>query len=473
MELEDLLQLIRSREERTRAELAEVLERQTAASGIASPLLSGDLRSPGDTFQTPAVSPSTATLTPNRPPLLEDSKQLHRLRQICAAAEQSVSTLNARLRASTAALSLSAQQEAEQESAAARSTASQHRNSVSQNSKAGGGGSGTIRRSSVAALRRGSVIPARRMSAADLTASRSLPAGTSRASLVVPKSHHQQHHPHDSSKGSIEAEELEKGDDISFCPGLMPLVIEAGQHLETLLRAVKAKQHRGTFKASKAAPDGRCLTPLEASSKERNGLGSSLDNEIKPADEDEAWTLAAVPAVAAASPNDSPNADGSPAREQVDNVVSCSRGYHRHTMAGPPWIESATTPLLASSSHTGEGNPGLHDKKKNHHHRASGEEVHGGSTQMHVEDALPTTTIAGKESPQEATQQAQQADRYMKRLVGAAVEPEPERFDPFALHEEADDCPVMDRAAIKHRSHKILSPKQPKLAGAQRGRVAG
>jgi hypothetical protein len=120
-------------------------------------------------------------------------------------------------------------------------------------------------------------------------------------------------------------------------------------------------------------------------------------------------------------------------------TASMPSGYKRFTISGPAWMannKSASPQVDAVAA----------------------------SSFSVLEEEKPAG-VTPRSERQQAQHEAQAAERYMRRLVGATVEPAPEIEDPFALSSsDEDDHPVFDRAALKHRSHKVTHPKQPRNA---------
>jgi hypothetical protein len=116
---------------------------------------------------------------------------------------------------------------------------------------------------------------------------------------------------------------------------------------------------------------------------------------------------------------------------------SIPSGYKRSTMAGPAWMESRS-PTLAKSKLLGSL---VEDKivvKEAQQETDTGRDIR--------HSAVVDTALSPRSERQQAQQQVQAAERYMRRLVGATVEPAPDIEDPFALDSsDEDERPVFDR----------------------------
>ena len=111
-------------------------------------------------------------------------------------------------------------------------------------------------------------------------------------------------------------------------------------------------------------------------------------------------------------------------------------GYKRSTMVGPAWMENiSTSPTTTKLVGLLKDREVVDESEQEKSNEAVGESL--------------SVLVGGGVSPRTARQQAQHeaqaAERYMRRLVGATVEPAPEIIDPFALDSSDEDQPPFDR----------------------------
>lgn len=146
------------------------------------------------------------------------------------------------------------------------------------------------------------------------------------------------------------------------------------------------------------------------------------------------------------------NSVSPPLHTPESNTHSSSRsssmpsGYKRSTMVGPAWMETkSTSPIKTQPVGSVEEGEDVKQSEQENTTEAAGESlpVGGGG-------------VSPRTARQQAKHEAQAAERYMRRLVGATVEPPPEIEDPFALDSSDEDQPPFDRYDSKMKNGKKI-----------------
>ena len=314
----------------------------------------------------------------------------------------------------------------------------------------------THHRRSSGAFRRSSVVPVRRVTAANLAESHDRHLhGSRRGSIEIPiqKSSTQQHNTRISivgfadlplgRVGSIQEEEPEENAEesvsssgVTFFPELPSLVADVAQRVEDLVALVEVETQNKEERSNQGQIHGQRGSVFGA-----NFLnGDDVSEELK-------------------TSNSSATINGhiklfkvfadSPAGHEVPKVS----GYKRGTLAGPAWISPQSPGTLSIDSNFTTTTPLKNVQGPLH---AIGEaetpvpfaaQLAGATADLdgNLQNGPTSAVLDHQQQPDKYEMEA--AERYLKRLVGVTVEPAAERDDPFALEssDEEDPRPVMDR----------------------------
>ncbi|KAH7625024.1 hypothetical protein Ndes2526B_g00400 [Nannochloris sp. 'desiccata'] len=429
--LQGLLAMTRRQEDQRREDLAELQQLQ-ASSQITGRNYGAINDTTNRDDATGAKSEEKRMVEEQR---LQKQQRLNRLESLCAAAELSLKGLLDRFNASQTSDSelwkmLRAQQQLEQQQ--------QQRKSVVVSSGPG----------AAHPHRRASVLLPRRVSAVDLAHTRSAAAQNHnrRGSIEIPVDLPQQQQSHQ--------QQLQKQQRTSVVYSIREGPISSLQEEEGICDSTPA------FKTNNLLPNKTVFPACTGSattttSSKKNEFFSELPDAVVELAHHFDLLLSLEPPPSSTITNSSIENSVSvrahtPERSTHSSMPS---GYKRSTMVGPAWMENKSaspnkTKLLGSFGER-EVAKQPEQEKSNEAARQS-----------------PLLALEGGVSPrterQQAQHEAQAAERYMRRLVGATAQPAPEIEDPFALDSSDEDQRPFDRAALKHRSRKVTHPKQPK-----------
>lgn len=440
--LNDLLVLTAQREESMRQELAAL---KSVSSLQAHPITEPD------ELSSSSAAAAGASVSVSSHARQHDHQRQQRLEQLCAAAESCLTAMLGRISVHLETYAEWQAKHGTPEDASSPRDQDEHqgqqqRQSVMQRS----------RKSLAAFLRRASVLPPRRVSAVDLAASRGPPGAARRGSIEMPITRaDDKEHGKVENIGAIAGHQIQR-DGPENRTSVEPSPGPNSQPVATNNSSSHSKAHPAHATEHQSAVDS-IHAKIEELMTLRHHVGSPTTTVGK-----EEQTL--FPA------------------------SSTSKGYPRSTLAGPAWLdavppqkhslvrvqsinvrcsgEESPRPTFAAAGDALQlpsppdiGEVATSEPGANNEGRGLSEKR---SYLCASEHCLDPARLPQAGSPSTA-QHAKHIDKYFKRLAGATSDPVASECNPFSLeYSDDDDQPVMDRGAVKHRSHKITHPKQPK-----------